>query len=69
MTLHGKLWYTMASLFQSTMDYLGFHGISWYFTMVYHDLPWWGRGGLIIEKPLVQSIEYSDVIMDIIYIA
>ena len=29
-------WYfTVASLFQSIMDYHGFHGISLYFTMVY----------------------------------
>ena len=34
----------MASLFQSIMDYDGFHGISWYFTMIYFTCfktPWY----------------------------
>ena len=38
MTLHGKLWYTMASLFQNMVSMV-YHGILPWFTTIYHGLP------------------------------
>ena len=44
------LYCIMVSLFQDTMDYHGFHGIPWYFTMIY-----------LFQNTMLFTMEYDSI--------